>query len=157
MAKNNLEIELLTRKVAGYSHYKNRVPVISRLYLKNNGELPLENIAVVVESEPAVFLPFRTVIEVLPFDSTVEVDLSPLSLSPYFLSGIEKAERAVVTVRAEREGKTLEKKQSNLTVLPFGEWKPEAEYVDLLAGYVKPRHPVVAKLRVRAQEILAKW
>ena len=37
MAKNNLEIELLTRKVVGYSHYKNRVPVISRLYLKNNG------------------------------------------------------------------------------------------------------------------------
>lgn len=157
MAKNNLEIELLTRKVVGYSHYKNRVPVISRLYLKNNGEQPLENIAVVVESEPAVFLPFRTVIEVLPFDSTVEVDLSSLSLSPYFLSGIEKAERAAVTVRAEREGKTLEKKQANLVVLPFDEWKPEAEYVDLLAGYVKPRHPEVAKLRVRAQEILAKW
>ena len=156
MAKNSLEIELLTRKVVGYSHYKNRVPVISRLYLKNNGE-QLDGLAVVVESEPAVFLPFRTAIEVLPADSTVETDLSQLSLSPYFLSEIGKEERAVVTVRVEREGKTLEKKQASLTVLPFDEWKPEAEYVDLLAGYVKPRHPEIAKLRVRAQEILAKW
>ncbi len=157
MTSKIIELELSVRGVAGYSHYKRKLPVITRLYVKNTSQEPVFDLTVSVESEPAFLLPFKRKIELIPEESTVEVDTEELSLSPYFLTETETAVTGAVCVKVTSEDKIVCRKSAEISVLPYGCWTAEAEFADLLAGFVKPKNPVVTRTCEKAREVLHKW
>lgn len=155
--KTSVELELSLRKAVGYSYYKSNVSLIQRLYIKANSPEPLQNVEVKIESQPEFLLPFSKTIPQLPSDSTVEVDTSDqLILSPYFLCNVTEPLKATVKVTVTGEKKYCSK-ESQVTLLPYDVWRPEGEFVDLLAGFVKPRHPEITRLRNSVTEILSQW
>lgn len=156
-SKQLVELDVALRKAVGYSYYKSNVSLIERLYLKNNSHEPLANVEVKLESQPEFLLPFSKLIPQLPADSTVEIDTGNQALlSPYFLCNVNSTTKATVKVTVSGEKKYCVK-ESTVTLLPYDVWRPEGEFVDLLAGFVKPRHPEITRLKTTVKKFLADW
>ena len=156
-SKQLVELDVALRKAVGYSYYKSNVSLIERLYLKNNSHEPLANVEVKLESQPEFLLPFSKLIPQLPADSTVEIDTSNQALlSPYFLCNVNSTTKATVKVTVSGEKKYCVK-ESTVTLLPYDVWRPEGEFVDLLAGFVKSRHPEITRLKTTVKKFLADW
>ncbi len=155
--KSVLEMELAVRKAVNYAYCKSNVPFVQRLYVKNNSIEPIDGVTVTIESQPEFLLPFVKTIEQLPADSTVEIDTTGVTLSPYYLQNVNANQKATVSVTISTDKKKHCQKDCSVTLLPFDCWNPEGEYVDLLAGFVRPRHPEVARLKNDVQNILRDW
>ncbi|WP_158299201.1 DUF3320 domain-containing protein [Paenibacillus antri] len=156
-------------RTVNFAMQQNHVPVVRRLWLHNGGDADLEDVTVSIASEPAFAAPWSKTLDVVPAGATVDVGVVDLRLSPTVLA--ELTERVAgsldITVtrpvssagdadpQAERE--TLFAASAPIDALAFDEWSGLAALPEMIAAFVAPNHPEIARIVRSAADILAMW
>ncbi len=134
--------------------WQNHVPVLSELAIANVGEEPLGDIEIELGCRPPV-LRARTWQgaglapgQILTFD-----DLD-IPVDGPFLSGLSEATRGTVSLVARSGGEIVGEFTQDIRILAFNEWGGTAGIPDILAAFVQPNDPAVARIIHAASDLL---
>ena len=146
-----------TTKVLSYADYFSNRPLFSTLKIKNTGGESVNDLTLCVTNENGMLISFEKVIEEIPFESVVEVEVGGI-LSPYYFSNIEevKTER-IEAVVYKNDKKVIARKEWEITALPFDYWEGLEGNAELLATFVRPKLGDCAKLQTEISTQLKKW
>ncbi|WP_395494538.1 DUF3320 domain-containing protein [Acetobacter sp. KSO5] len=140
------------------SLWENSVPVLLELALQNETDRSFSQIDVTVSSEPPVIRPrawHLQQVEPGQFRTLKDLDLK---LDGAFLSSQTEASRASVTFVATNKetGEELTRHTADVRVLARNEWGGLSGIPDILAAFVLPNDPAIARILRSATEILKK-
>ncbi|MDD6174904.1 MAG: DUF3320 domain-containing protein [Firmicutes bacterium] len=143
--------------VVNLAMQQNHVPVISRLEIRNTTETPLENIRVIIRTEPQFAHPWETKVDALAAGASLNLGAPALHLLPEYLLGLTERIAGNLLLEAwqgeEKIGSTIR----FIDVLAFDEWAGERIMPEILAAFVTPNHPQISALIRRGSEFLQKW
>ena len=140
------------------SLWENSVPVLLELALQNETEQSFARIDITVSSEPPVIRPrvwHLQQVEPGQFRTLKDLDLK---LDGTFLSSQTEASRATVTFLATNKdtGEELARDTTDVRVLARNEWGGLSGIPDILAAFVLPNDPAIARILRNATEVLKK-
>jgi superfamily I DNA and/or RNA helicase len=155
--ENGLSIQKVYSSVVNYAMQQNHVPVIRQLILRNDSDIDLQNIQIEITSQPEFALPFHTTIDSLPARKAVNLGAIDLLLSGSYLVNITERVSGSLTIKILQEDREFVSETLFLTILAFDEWSGKATAPEMIAAFVTPNHPQIAKVVRRASDILGKW
>ena len=131
--------------VINYALQQNRIPAVRRMIVVNDSDEPLEGADLKIEASPAFARPFLRRIELVPAHGSYEIKDPELVLCPEFLSALTEKCAGVLAVSLMRGTECLYSCDSRITVLAYDEWSGASAFPELLAAFVTPNHPEIAK------------
>ncbi|MBA4785213.1 MAG: DUF3320 domain-containing protein [Rhizobiales bacterium] len=138
-----------------YASFQNAVPVIRSIRIDNP---TLENIQDcqlhLVASPPFIRAKSWTIDRVLAGDNITVTDRK-VDLDASYLSGLNEAERGVVTLTLTARGSTLCETSVPVRLLARDEWGGVDDMAQLLPAFVMPNDPAVAQIMRTAADQLA--
>ena len=149
-----LDIQIDVSTTTGYAAIQNNIPIIHSLTVKNTTDEMLENIELRIQCEPAFAEPIRFLFEHLKPGETRRI--SPIDLKPdhSYLSNLDEAEKATVSVLASSGDQTLTKVSHIVEVLAYDQWAGSRGLPELLAAFCMPNSVVVDRLLGKASALL---
>ncbi len=158
MAQNTaIRMELTALPVVNFAMHQNGAPAISSITLENATDALLENVELVIRATPEFILPFSLRLDCLPPHKPVTVNHPNLLLNPEYLAGVTEKLTGNLQFSLQQDGQALFSEYRPITVLAFDEWQGLGTYPELLAAFVTPNHPEIARIIARASEYLGKW
>ena len=116
--KESVSLTFKIQQFIGYADYFNRVPLFLSLLLTNGGGEAIEDIDVTIESSDGLILPFAKHLDVLPFESSVEIAADNL-VSPLYLTEISEIAVSDITLRVTHGKDVISEQKAEVTVLAF--------------------------------------
>jgi very-short-patch-repair endonuclease len=139
--------------------WQNDVPVLSELRLSANDSEPLGNVRIDLDCRPPVIQQRCWHVQAVEAGQIRLLTDLEVPLDGKFLNCLTEATRATVTVTArkdEPDGELLAVLQKEIRVLAFNEWGGTGGIPDILAAFVEPNDPAVAKiLRLASDQLRA--
>lgn len=134
--------------------WQNHVPVLSELAVAHAGEEPLGDIEIELGCQPPV-LRARTwrSAGLAPGQIRTFDDLD-IPIDGPFLSGLSEATRGTVSLIARSEGEIVGEFTQDIRILAPNEWGGTAGIPDILAAFVQPNDPAVARIVHDASDLL---
>ncbi len=154
---SSIRIDCTLMPVLNYALQQNRIPVIKQLSIINLSDEPLENIELQLSSTPELCIPLKKEIDYIPANSTYNVKDLHLMLNGDFLAGLTEKLTGLLRMSIFRDGLELYSDVLEMTALAFDEWHGSAYLPELLAAFVTPNHPEVAKIVAEAAQLLGQW
>ena len=150
-----LEVEAIP--VVNYCLQQNMFSVVKSITIHNNTEKDIENAELKITSSPSLTEPFSVNVAIVPKGMSFAVKKTDLKLSAEALVNMtEKVSGSLVT-ELSVEGAVVAESRTEITALAFDEWHGYSYYPELLAGFVTPNHPILARVIKRASEHLKEW
>jgi len=143
--------------VINYAIQQNGDVAIQSITIENTTEAVIENIDLEITSTPAFALPFTRHIDHLPANKTVVISRPKLILNGEYLAGMTEKVTGVLHIELKSGENVLVSDNAETTVLAFDEWHGVGLYPELLATFVTPNHPELARIIARATEFLGQW
>ena len=152
-----ITLDVQLTPVVNYAQQQNGLPLARRVAVSNDGDADLEDLEVRLFAAEDFVEPARFGVARLPAGETAEIGDLKLTLRAERLAQL--TERVVTTLTAEvwRGERRLASVVKEVTFLAFDEWQGSGYYPELLAAFVTPNHPEIAKLMRRASELLNEW
>ncbi|MES2643696.1 MAG: DUF3320 domain-containing protein [Myxococcota bacterium] len=149
-----VRVDLTVAPTFNFAMEQSGVPLVSGLRVTNLGATPLDGALLVLELLPDLGEP--TIVPVPTIKGGEHVELPPvdLRLPPGRLGGMLEAERAQLSWRLVTGLDTLAEGTAGVDVLAYNEWPGLRAPPALLAAFVMPNHPVVARLLARTRDRL---
>lgn len=137
-----------------FASAQNDVAVLKSLVLRNDGDVPLHDLRVHLTASPAILREKSWKIDrVAPGAECSLADLAtPLDLAR--LSGLNEAEAGELAFEVEAGGESLVTQRHRIELLARDEWGGVGDMAHLLAAFVSPNDPVVARLLKEASRLL---
>ena len=137
-----------------FAAWQNSIPLLRSLGISNNSANPVGNVQLNL-STPSGFLKPKTwqIDRLLAGDELALTDRS-VELDPEFLTGLNEAEKNLIHFRLEREGDTLATLEIEVRVLARNEWGGMSQGGELVAAFVMPNDPAIAKILKSAARVL---
>ncbi|MGI5880491.1 MAG: hypothetical protein ACOX6L_07850 [Syntrophomonadaceae bacterium] len=91
--KNNeisINCELVYDNTVNYAMQQNHVPLVKRLCLINNGSKDIEQVTVIITTEPEFSTPWSTTIDTLPVGQRLDLGVIDIQLKPAFLGSLNE-------------------------------------------------------------------
>lgn len=152
-----IKISGVYMQVVNFAMQQNQVPVISKLYIKNDTEEKIENIKISVASDPCFFEEWTAELSAIESKSTAEINTVDLKLSSSFLFGLTERINGNIVVEAKNvNGECLGKFSFNITVLAWDEWSGVNVMPEIISAFVTPNHPYISRILGKAAEIMKK-
>ncbi|MBQ6568645.1 MAG: DUF3320 domain-containing protein [Clostridia bacterium] len=143
--------------VINYALWQNRVPAVKSAVIVNNSEKTIENAQLTVECDPPVCKPFSLHIDIIPAGSTYSVKEVGLVPDSGYLAGLTEKVTGTFTVKLICGGELVCAQQAQTTALAFDQWHGYGMYPELLTSFVTPNYPDIAKINLRASQLLEVW
>lgn len=156
-ANEVLTCEWLRYHVFNYAMHQNFVPIIQKLTLTNLSDEDLRQVRVTISSESGFAETWSETLDIIPASQSVEAGPIHLSVSGPFLAGLTERLLDRLTLRVEHDGRTLVQEESPIAILPYDQWGGMTTMPELIAAFVMPNHPAVAKVIHEAGSYLEKW
>ena len=149
-----VQVELTVAPTLNFAMEQSGVPLVSGLRLQNLDAVTLEGAVFVFTLAPDLGPP--TIVRVPPIKGGEELELPvvDLPLPPGRLRAVTEAERARLTWSLVLGDATLASGEAPVEVLAHNEWPGLRAPPALLAAFVLPNHPVVARLLARTRDRL---
>lgn len=151
----------LTAEITEVIHFalqQNRIPAVREITIQNDGEIPLEEASLLIETNADLSEPYRQTIQHIPARSETALKDIQLSFCSSALANLtERLTESLKLTLWSKEGELLAELTRSLAVLAYDEWHGAGYFPELLAAYVTPNHPEVMKIVARASEILGEW
>ena len=154
--KESVSLNYKLQQFVGYADYFNRVPLFLTFQVSNAGAESIEDVDVTVESSDGLILPFTKHLDVLPFESMVEISAENI-VSPLYLTEISEIAVSTVTMRVMHGKDTVCEATAEVTVLPFDYWCGRGGNAALLSCFCRPKLADCPRVLADAQETLKKW
>lgn len=152
-----VELSATVSSVANYAMQQNQIPLIRSCVLQNRTDAELCQMELTVVSAPAFAREFRMPIAVLPAGQAVDLGVLDLRLSSEYLAALTERVAGELNIRV-MQGKTMLAAASfPVAALAFDEWSGNSAAPELLAAFVTPNQPGVARIIRHAGELLGKW
>ncbi len=156
-AKNTVAINVQMTEFINYALQQNRIPIIQEVIIHNATESDLSAIELRIWSEPEITASLEQRIELVSADTDFSLKNLPLTAKAEFLAGLTERITGELHISLEQNGEVLAETHREIVALAFDEWHGSLFFPELLAAFVTPNHPEVAKLNARAAEFLQKW
>lgn len=132
------------------------VPLIRVIELTNPSSERLENLAVIIESEPEFFPKWQKQIPFLERNSSLSISEPDLILSPEFMINLSERLKGKVNISLTN-GSIVSQVTHELELLAHNEWPGFTIVPELLAAYILPNSAVVEKILINSVEVLKSW
>lgn len=143
--------------VINYAIQQNGAAAIQSITIENTTDTVFENVSIEITATPAFALPFTRHIEHLPANKTLTISRPKLVLNGEYLASMTEKVTGVLQIQLKTEQEVLASDTVETAVLAFDEWHGVSVYPELLAAFVTPNHPELARVLARATEFLGHW
>ena len=157
LGNDPIRLDTAVLPVINYALQQNGAAAIQSIQIENTTDSVIENAEIVITSTPEFSLPFTRHIDHLPANQSVAISRPKLLLNGEYLAGMTEKVTGVLHIELKNEEKTLVSDDAQTTVLAFDEWHGINLYPELLASFVTPNHPELARIIARATEFLGQW
>lgn len=149
-----LRLEVDLRPRVNFAVQQNAVPVIHGLRLSNGGPARLDDLEIRVTTDPAVSAPWTARVAALDPGQVFALDELDLPLSATALVQQNERQTGALCVEVVGPDGALLTERRALEVLAYNEWAGVGSLPELLAAFVQPNHPGVARLLQAARSRL---
>ncbi len=155
-ATASIEVDLIYSPIVNFAMQQNHVPVIRKLTIKNPGDVSLNGLLVEISAEPDFAVLWKKHIDLSPYTLA---DLGPVDIKFNTAYLVELTERITgnFTLIIKSGEEILFKELYNIGILPYDYWNGTTTLPEMLAAFVTPNHPEIAKIIISASAILQKW
>jgi len=162
--ENILKVEFSCLPAVNFAMQQNRVSVIRRLIVENISSNNLNDLQIIITSEPDFASKVRYEISKLAPGETVRFDGLRLNLHTAFF--IQQTERtaAELIVKISSVGSNMNKdgemyfhQSYSIDLLSFDQWSGTGILPEMLAAFVTPNNPFIVSIVQRAAAILEQW
>ena len=133
---------------------QNDVAVVRRLALRNDTDEPLVGLRVTLRAAPPVIRERTWVLDRIGPQSQHEVSDTKTSLDVVRLGGLNEAELGELELRVEADGIEPLVERRRVDLLARDQWGGLSDMAQVLAAFVSPNEPAVAKLLKDAARLL---
>ena len=151
------EIEIIYSAIVNFAMQQNHVPVIRKLTLKNISGNLLNNVLVEIIPEPEFAIPWSKKFDLIPMDELIDIGPVNIKLNIKYLSQLTERYAGNFTLNIKADDKIIFTECYNIDVLAFDQWNGAGILPEMLAAFVTPNHPEIAKIIIRASAILMEW
>lgn len=144
---------LLATKV-NFATAQNGVAVIKRLGIENGRAEPIENIRLTLSANPAILREKTWTIDRIPAGTTLQLTDLETPLDTTLLGGLDEAEFGQIEFRLTVQGEEEATQSHRIEMLARDEWGGLAEMDNILAAFVSPNQPFVARILKDAARLL---
>ena len=151
------EIEIIYSAIVNFAMQQNHVPVIRKLTLKNISGNLLNNVLVEIIPEPEFAIPWSKKFDLIPMDELIDIGPVNIKLNIKYLSQLTERYAGNFILNIKADDKIIFTECYNIDVLAFDQWNGVGILPEMLAAFVTPNHPEIAKIIIRASAILMQW
>ena len=152
-----IQVDLTYTPIINFAMQQNHVPVIRKLTIKNIGTIDLTNINIQVIPEPEFAVVWNKKMDSLPPDELVDLGAIDIkSITKYLAELTERIAGSFRLVIKAQEDVLFEDVYA-IDVLAYEQWNGVTVLPEMLAAFITPNHPEIARVIIRASEILQKW
>ena len=149
-----VHIKALMQPSLNAALYENSVPVLDELSIRSEGEGELPLVEIAVSSEPPFILPRSWRLQQVSAGQLRLVKSLDVKLDGARLAAQTEASRTLVTFIASSSECELGRATCDLRVLARNEWGGLSGMPDILAAFVLPNDPAIARILKSASEVL---
>ncbi|MFK7693003.1 DUF3320 domain-containing protein [Paenibacillus sp. HJGM_3] len=154
---NKLACSWLRYDVINFAMQQNYVPVVSQIMLSNLANEDIGPVTVRIHAEPEFARDWSKTVDVLPAGQSVDLGVIDIQLSGTYLAGLTERLTGALTLEVTQADRVLYLETSPLTLLAYDQWGGLATMPEMVAAFVMPNHPAVAKVIGEAALLLEKW
>src|SRR5690242_13775293 len=154
---HSLQVDLIYSPIINFAMQQNHVPVIRKLTIKNIGESDLNNIQIQLIPEPEFAVEWNKKIDVLPKEELIDLGAIDIKTITKFLAELTERIAGSITLIIKTENDILFQEVYPIDILSYEQWNGIGILPEMLAAFITPNHPEIAKVVIRASEILQKW
>lgn len=152
-----LRIEGIINKTISYSMQQNRINALKKIRIANLTEEEYEGLKVKISFAPQFASDLEVAVLKLAAYENIELkNIVPVINGDYLASLTEK-EVGYVTVAVYNGEELLGSENSEIEILPYGQWSGTVYMPELLCAFVMPNHPAVQGIVAKAALWLEKW
>lgn len=133
---------------------QNGVAVIKRLGIENPGGETVQNLRLTLSASPAILRDKTWLIDRLAPQTTLQLGDLETPLDNALLAGLDEAEFGQLEFRLSAEGREDVVLTHRIEMLARDEWGGLAEMDNILAAFVSPNQPYVARILKEASRLL---
>ncbi len=152
-----IRMDVAVLPVINYAMQQNGAVAIQSVTIENTTDTVIENVELHITAAPGFALPFTRHIDHLPANKSITISRPKLILNGEYLASMTEKVTGVLHISLESEGKVLASDNAETTVFAFDEWHGIGLYPELLAAFVTPNHPELARIIARATEFMGQW
>jgi very-short-patch-repair endonuclease len=130
------------------------LPIVRGLGLKWQAERSLENLQLTIRSEPQFTQSGDAFIERIEPGAFYRAAALQIQPQPQFFAELTEAKMGSLRIEASSAGKVLAEHTVQVRLLPVDLWLGVQDMPELLAAYIQPDHPFVARILGRAAQLL---
>ncbi len=154
---NLLEVEFAHTPVVNFAIQQNRIPIISRLIIKNNTEFDYSDLKIVLSGEHSFIISWEYVIGTLPSSQSIEITVEKLMLSAKFLSSLTEKLTSKLKLDVYSNDDIVFTEVYSIELLPYDQWNGIEILPEMLAAFITPNNPEISKIIRTASSILEEW
>ncbi|MBQ8428170.1 MAG: DUF4011 domain-containing protein, partial [Clostridia bacterium] len=151
-----ISVKAETVSVYSYADFFAGKSLFSSLQIKNDGSESVEGLRLVVTSSGGLLVSQEKLLEEIPYESRVHVNVGEVLSPAYFASKTQKTEEEICVALYANKKLICESKHI-VGVLPFDFWQGLGGDVSLLSTFVRPRLADCARMRMEVEEQLKGW
>jgi hypothetical protein len=144
-------------KVINFALQQNRIPVIQQISIINNSAMSLEDVSLHIKCDPDFAVPFVKPIQIIPANQRFIVRDINFILRADFLAALTERITGSLTIELRSNSDIITEISYEIIALAYDEWNGAQCYPELIAAFVMPNHPEVAKINVLASSLLKEW
>lgn len=139
-----------------YASWQNSVPLLQALQVQNDTTETMQDLRLSVASFPGFIRPKQWVLDRVDAKSENVLRDRDVQFDADFLNGLNEAERGILTFTLTRGDVVVATVEKEIRVLARDEWGGLNSGGELLAAFVMPNDPAIAKVLKIASDVLAK-
>lgn len=152
--KHPFEIKPEVAPTVSFAAWQNSVPVLKKLLVTNHSANPVSGLELNLTTSSGFLKPKKWKLErLLPGDELAISDCD-VELDPIFLSGLDEAEKSQLKFELRDSGAVVAACDLEVRVLARSEWGGMEQGGELIAAFVMPNDPAVAKILKSSARIL---
>jgi uncharacterized protein DUF4011/restriction endonuclease-like protein/AAA domain-containing protein/uncharacterized protein DUF3320 len=151
------EIEFIYSPIINFAMQQNHVPIIRKISIKNISEKDIENVSLVIKSDPDFSDEWKRNIDCIKKDEIIEVSAIQLKISGKYLAELTERISGDFLLTITSINDILYSSSYKTDLLAYDQWNGINILPELLVTFITPNHPQLPKVIKRASEILSKW
>lgn len=152
-----IQLNISALEAVNFALRHNGVPMVRSIEIINNTADPLTDAVLTITASPTICQPWSKHLDLIPANSTFRIQQVDIALDPEYLCALTEKVSGNLRVSV-RQGDTLLCTETQpVTALAYDEWHGSRVHPELLAAFVTPNHPQIAKITSRAAQLLEKW
>ena len=157
LSGQQIRLEVSALEVVNFALQQNRVPILHKVVLVNHSDQAAEHLQLHISGVPGFCFPVNKHIDFVAPGSAFEVKDLKLNLDPEYLAGLTEKVAGLLRFSLTRDETALYTEDVEITALSFDEWHGYGYHPELLAAFVTPNHPEIARINGEAAALLDNW